>query len=41
LIRLGTIPAESPSPEEQQRYINAEILRWAPVVQRAGLAGTQ
>ena len=41
LIRLGTIPAESPSPEEQQRYINAEIRRWAPVVQRAGLAGTQ
>jgi tripartite-type tricarboxylate transporter receptor subunit TctC len=41
LVRLGTIPAASPSPEEQQRIINAEILRWAPVVQRAGLAGTQ
>jgi tripartite-type tricarboxylate transporter receptor subunit TctC len=41
LVRLGTIPAESPSPEEQQRFINAEIVRWAPVVQRAGLAGTQ
>ncbi len=40
LIRLGTIPADSPSPEEQQRFINAEIARWAKVVERAGVAGS-
>ena len=41
LIRLGTIPADSPSPEEQQRFINTEIVRWSKVVQQAGIAGTQ
>jgi tripartite-type tricarboxylate transporter receptor subunit TctC len=41
LIKLGTIPADSPSPEEQQRFINAEIVRWAEVVQRAGIAGSE
>jgi tripartite-type tricarboxylate transporter receptor subunit TctC len=41
MIRLGTIPADSPSIEEQQRFINAEIVRWGPVVQQAGMAGTQ
>jgi len=41
LIRFGTIPVESPSPEEQQRYIDSEIGRWRPVVQKAGMAGSQ
>jgi tripartite-type tricarboxylate transporter receptor subunit TctC len=41
LIELGTIPLDSPPPDEQQRFIDREILRWAPVVQQAGIAGTQ
>jgi tripartite-type tricarboxylate transporter receptor subunit TctC len=41
LIKFGTIPVESPSPEEQQRFINSEIGRWSAVVQKAGLAGSQ
>src|SRR5262245_13202832 len=41
LIKLGTIPADSPSPEEQQRFINAEIVRWAEVVRQAGIAGSE
>ena len=41
MINLGTIPVESPSPEGQQRYINAEIARWKKVVEFAGMAGTQ
>ena len=41
MINLGTIPVESPSPEGQQRYINAEIVRWKKVVEFAGMAGTQ
>jgi tripartite-type tricarboxylate transporter receptor subunit TctC len=41
LIKLGTIPADSPSPEEQQRYINSEIGRWGEVVHQAGIAGSE
>jgi tripartite-type tricarboxylate transporter receptor subunit TctC len=41
LIKFGTIPVDSPSPERQQHFINSEIARWAPVVQRAGMAGSQ
>jgi tripartite-type tricarboxylate transporter receptor subunit TctC len=41
LIKLGTIPIDSPSPAEQQRFINSEIGRWSKVVQQAGIAGTE
>jgi tripartite-type tricarboxylate transporter receptor subunit TctC len=41
MVNLGTLPVESPSPEGQQRYINAEIERWKKVVEFAGMAGTQ
>jgi tripartite-type tricarboxylate transporter receptor subunit TctC len=35
------IPAEPSPPEELQRFISAEIVRWGKVVQQAGLAGTE
>ncbi len=41
MINLGTIPVDSPSPEKQQGFINAEIVRWAKVVQQAGIAGSE
>jgi tripartite-type tricarboxylate transporter receptor subunit TctC len=41
MINLGTIPADSPSPQEQQQFINSEIVRWKKVVEFAGMAGTQ
>jgi tripartite-type tricarboxylate transporter receptor subunit TctC len=41
LVKLGTIPADSPSPEEQQRFIDSEIVRWAKVVHQAGIAGSE
>ena len=41
LIKFGTIPVESPSSEEQQKFINSEIVRWSKVVEKAGIAGTQ
>ena len=41
LVKFGTIPVASPSLEDQQRSINSEIVRWRPVVQKAGMAGTQ
>jgi tripartite-type tricarboxylate transporter receptor subunit TctC len=41
MIKLGIVPLDSPSPAEQQRFIDAEIVRWAKVVQQAGIAGTE
>jgi tripartite-type tricarboxylate transporter receptor subunit TctC len=41
MIKLGTMPLDSPPPVEQQRFIDAEIVRWAKVVEQAGIAGTE
>jgi tripartite-type tricarboxylate transporter receptor subunit TctC len=41
IIRLGMIPGSPSSPEELQRFIDSEIMRWGKVVQQAGLAGTE
>jgi tripartite-type tricarboxylate transporter receptor subunit TctC len=41
MIGLGSIPVESPSTEDQQRFIDSEIIRWRKVVNLAGMAGTQ
>jgi tripartite-type tricarboxylate transporter receptor subunit TctC len=41
MIKLGTIPLDSPPPAEQQRFVNSEIDRWAKVVQQAGIAGSE
>jgi tripartite-type tricarboxylate transporter receptor subunit TctC len=41
MIKLGTVPLDSPPPAEQQRFIDAEIVRWAKVVEQAGIAGTE
>ena len=41
MIALGTIPVESPSTDDQQRFIDSEIIRWRKVVNLAGMAGTQ
>jgi tripartite-type tricarboxylate transporter receptor subunit TctC len=41
MIRLGTIPLDSPPPAEQQRFVTSEIVRWAKVVQQAGIAGSE
>jgi tripartite-type tricarboxylate transporter receptor subunit TctC len=41
MINFGMIPAGNPSPEELQRFINSEIVRWGKVVHQAGIAGSQ
>jgi len=41
MINLGTVPLDSPPRTDQQRFINAEIVRWAKVVEQAGIAGTE
>jgi tripartite-type tricarboxylate transporter receptor subunit TctC len=41
MITIGMIPVNSPPPEDLQRFINSEIVRWAKVVHQAGIAGSQ
>jgi tripartite-type tricarboxylate transporter receptor subunit TctC len=38
---LGMIPIGKGSPEELQHFLESEIVRWAKVVEAAGLAGTE
>jgi tripartite-type tricarboxylate transporter receptor subunit TctC len=40
-IKLGLMPVDSPPPEELKGFVKSEIARWAKVVTKAGLAGSQ
>ena len=41
-VRLGLLPLRSsPSPAELKGFVRAEMARWAEIVKKAGLAGTQ
>jgi tripartite-type tricarboxylate transporter receptor subunit TctC len=37
----GLVPVVSPPPDELQRYVKSEIVRWGKVVEQAGAAGSQ
>jgi tripartite-type tricarboxylate transporter receptor subunit TctC len=37
----GLVPLTSGPPEELQRFVRSEIVRWGEVVKRAGAAGSQ
>jgi tripartite-type tricarboxylate transporter receptor subunit TctC len=41
LVKDGTLPQVSPSPDELKRFVETEIVRWGKVVQQAGIAGTE
>jgi tripartite-type tricarboxylate transporter receptor subunit TctC len=41
LIKLNLIPMDTPSVEEMQRFVKSEIVRWAKIVQQAGIAGSE
>jgi tripartite-type tricarboxylate transporter receptor subunit TctC len=41
IVRLGTIPAESPSPAELQKFLASEIDRWGDLIERAAVAKSQ
>jgi tripartite-type tricarboxylate transporter receptor subunit TctC len=41
LVNLQFIPVGKGSPEELDRFVAAETVRWAKVLQQAGVAGTQ
>jgi tripartite-type tricarboxylate transporter receptor subunit TctC len=40
-LTLGLMPVDSPPPEELKAFVKSEIARWAAVVTKAGLAGSQ
>jgi tripartite-type tricarboxylate transporter receptor subunit TctC len=41
LLKLGVMSVISPPVESLQPFINSEIVRWADVVRRAGIAGSE
>jgi len=41
LVKDGTIPQLSPSPEEMKRFVENETVRWGKVIEQAGLAGSE
>jgi tripartite-type tricarboxylate transporter receptor subunit TctC len=40
MIKLGTIPVQSPAPAELQIFLASEIDRWGDLIKRAGVANT-
>jgi tripartite-type tricarboxylate transporter receptor subunit TctC len=41
LSRRGMGPQITGSPEQLKEFVSAEIARWGPIVQRAGVAASQ
>ena len=41
LSNEGAIPQISPSPDELKRFVDAEIVRWGELVQKAGIPRSQ
>jgi tripartite-type tricarboxylate transporter receptor subunit TctC len=41
IVRIGTIPVDSPAPAELQTFLASEIDRWGRLIERAGLAKTE
>jgi len=41
IVRIGTIPVDSPPPAELQKFLASEIDRWGGLIARAGLARTE
>src|SRR5580692_8986754 len=40
MIKLGTVPVQSPAPAELQKFLASEIDRWGDLIKRAGVANT-
>jgi tripartite-type tricarboxylate transporter receptor subunit TctC len=41
LIKLNLIAMDTPSVEDMQSFVRSEMVRWAKIVQRAGIAGSE
>ena len=39
-VNRGVVPVISPPPDELQRFVKSEIVRWGKVVEQAGATGT-
>jgi tripartite-type tricarboxylate transporter receptor subunit TctC len=37
----GTIPQQSPPPDELKGFVASEITRWGKMIEQAGLAGSE
>jgi tripartite-type tricarboxylate transporter receptor subunit TctC len=40
MVKFGTIPVQSPAPDEVQKFLATEIDRWGDLIKRAGVANT-
>jgi tripartite-type tricarboxylate transporter receptor subunit TctC len=41
MVKLGTLPVDSPNPGELQSFLASEIQRWGDLIEKAGVAGSQ
>jgi tripartite-type tricarboxylate transporter receptor subunit TctC len=41
MVKLGTLPVDTPSPAELQRFLADEIGRWGDLIDKAGVAASQ
>jgi tripartite-type tricarboxylate transporter receptor subunit TctC len=41
MVKLGTVPVDSPPPAELQRFLADEITRWGNLIEKAGVAASQ
>jgi tripartite-type tricarboxylate transporter receptor subunit TctC len=41
LTKLNLLPMDTPSIEDMQTFVKSEIVRWAQIVQQAGIAGSE
>lgn len=41
IVKLGTIPVQSPPPDKLQKFLAEEIDRWGELIRQAGVANTQ
>jgi tripartite-type tricarboxylate transporter receptor subunit TctC len=41
MVKLGTIPVDSPPPAEVHKFLASEIERWGGIIEKAGVAGSQ
>jgi tripartite-type tricarboxylate transporter receptor subunit TctC len=41
MVKLGTIPVDSPTPPELHKFLASEIERWGGIIERAGVAKSE
>src|SRR5260370_18525254 len=41
IVKLSLLPMDTPAVEDMQSFVKSEIVRWAKIVQQAGIAGSE